>query len=57
MVPDGGAMFQQTGIAELVIICVTGLLSIGLPVAILVFLYLIYSKLKSIEDLLKKKQD
>ena len=46
-------MFPSIGIPELVISCVVGLLSIGLPVAILVLLFMIYNKLKSIEALLK----
>jgi len=46
-------MFPRLGIAELLISCVVGLLSIGLPVAILVLLFMIYNKLKSIEALLK----
>jgi hypothetical protein len=41
------------GVAELLISCAVGLLSIGLPVAILVLLFMIYNKLKSIEALLK----
>jgi hypothetical protein len=47
-------MFPRFGIAELLISCVVGLLSIGLPVAILVLLGMIYGKLKRIEDLLQK---
>jgi hypothetical protein len=48
-------MVPSIGIPELLISCVVGLLSIGLPIAILVFLFLIYNKLKSIEELLKKQ--
>jgi hypothetical protein len=43
------------GLGELFIICVIGLLSVGLPVAVLVLLVLIYRKLESIEILLKNK--
>ena len=46
-------MFPSIGVPELLISCVIGLLSIGLPVAILVLLFMIYNKLKSIEALLK----
>jgi len=48
-------MFPRMGVVELLISCVVGLLSIGLPVAILVSLFMIYNKLKSIEALLKNK--
>jgi hypothetical protein len=41
------------GVVELLISCVVGLLSIGLPVAMLTLLFMIYNKLKSIEALLK----
>jgi hypothetical protein len=44
------------GIPELFVACLVGLLSIGLPIAVLVFLFMIYNKLKAIEDLLKKDQ-
>jgi hypothetical protein len=43
------------GLGELFIICVIGLLSVGLPVAVLVLLVLIYRKLESIEILQKNK--
>lgn len=46
-------MFPRMGAVELLISCVVGLLSIGLPVAVLVLLFMIYNKLKSIEALLK----
>jgi hypothetical protein len=46
-------MFPSIGVPELLITCVVGLLSIGLPVAILVLLFMIYNKLKSIEASLK----
>jgi hypothetical protein len=48
-------MFPSIGVPELLISCVVGLLSIGLPVAVLVLLGMIYSKLKHIEALLQKK--
>jgi hypothetical protein len=47
-------MMQNFGIPELLVSCIAGLLGLGLPVAILVFLFMIYNKLKSIEDLLKR---
>lgn len=48
-------MSPNLGIAEIVILCFGGLIGIALPVAVLVFLYMIYNKLNSIEDLLKKE--
>jgi len=42
------------GFPEILITCIVGLLSIGLPVMMFVFLFMIYNKLKSIEALLKK---
>jgi hypothetical protein len=43
------------GFSELFIVCIAGLFSVGLPVAVLVFLVLIYRKLESIEKILKNK--
>jgi hypothetical protein len=43
------------GMGELFIICIMGSLSVGLPIAVLVLLVLIYRKLESIETLLKNK--
>jgi hypothetical protein len=48
-------MVPRFGIAEVVVSCVVGLFSIGLPVALLVFLYMIYNKVKNIEEMLKKE--
>ena len=48
-------MFPRMGVVEILLSCLFGLISIGLPVAILVFLYIIYNKVKSIEELLKKE--
>lgn len=48
-------MYPRMGVAEILISCLVGLLGLGLPVAMLVFLYMIYNKVKSIEDLLKKE--
>jgi hypothetical protein len=48
-------MYPRFGIAEILITCVVGLFSIGLPVVLLVFLYMIYNKVKAIEELLKKE--
>jgi hypothetical protein len=45
----------QVGTIEIIFSCLFGLLGLGLPVAMLVFLYMIYNKLKSIEELLKKE--
>ena len=47
-------MFPRMGIAEILISCIVGLFSLGIPVAFLVLLYMIYNKLKVIEELLKK---
>lgn len=47
-------MYPRLGVAEIVISCIVGLIGMGLPVAMLVFLYMIYNKVKSIEELLKK---
>jgi len=43
------------GFSELLIVCLVGFFSVGLPVAVLVLLVLIYNKLQSIENLLKNK--
>ncbi len=48
-------MFPRLGVVEVIISCLVGLISIGLPVAVLVLLYMIYNKIKHIEDLLKKE--
>jgi hypothetical protein len=48
-------MQPSIGPVELLISCVIGLLSLGLPVAMLVFLYMIYNKVKAIEEMLKKE--
>ena len=45
----------RLGVVEILVSCFVGLIGIGLPVAILVFLYMIHNKLKSIEELLKKE--
>jgi len=43
------------GFSELFIVCMVGLFGVGLPVAVLVLLVMIYRKLESIETLLKNK--
>jgi len=48
-------MYPNLGVVEIIVSCVVGLIGIGLPVAVLVFLYMIYNKIKSIEELLKKE--
>jgi hypothetical protein len=45
----------RLGLVEILLTCVVGLISVGLPVAMLVFLYMIYNKVKNIEELLKKE--
>jgi hypothetical protein len=48
-------MFPRVGVMEIVLSCIFGVIGIGLPVAILVFLYMIYNKVKTIEEMLKKE--
>jgi hypothetical protein len=48
-------MYPRMGVVEVIISCIFGLIGLGLPVAMLVFLYMIYNKVKSIEELLKKE--
>jgi hypothetical protein len=48
-------MFPRSGLVEVLISCFVGLLGFGLPVAMLIFLYMIYNKIKNIEELLKKR--
>ena len=47
--------FLNFGILEVIISCLAGLLVIGLPIAVLVFLWVIYKKLQGIEETLKKE--
>lgn len=48
-------MSPNFGMVEVVFSCLAGLIGIGLPVVLLVFLYMIYNKVKGIEELLKKQ--
>ena len=48
-------MYPYLGFSEVFILCVIGLFSIGLPVAVLVLLIMIYKKLESMESYLKNK--
>ena len=48
-------MYPRLGAVDILIGCFVGLIGIGLPVAILAFLYMIYNKVKSIEEALKKE--
>ena len=48
-------MQTNIGPIELLISCFIGLLGLGLPIAMLVFLYMIYNKVKSIEEKLNKE--
>lgn len=48
-------MYPRLGVVEVLLSCFAGLVGIGLPVAMLVFLYMIYNKVKNIEELLKKE--
>ena len=48
-------MFPRVGTVEVILSCLFGLIGLGLPVAMLVFLYMIYNKVKSIEEKLNKE--
>jgi len=48
-------VYPRVGVIEVVLSCVVGLIGLGLPVAILVFLYMIYNKVKTIEEMLNKE--
>ena len=48
-------MYPRVGLIEVVLSCAVGLIGLGLPVAILVFLYMIYNKVKTIEEMLNKE--
>ena len=48
-------MFPRVGTVEILLSCLFGLIGLGLPVAILVFLYMIYNKVKAIEEMLNKE--
>jgi hypothetical protein len=49
-------MYPRIGAAELVILCVFGLFNVGLPVALLVLAFMIYDKLKKIEQKLNSEK-
>jgi hypothetical protein len=46
---------MSIGIVELLIVVIVALVGFGIPVAILVLLYKVYTKLKDIEEQLKKQ--
>ena len=48
-------MFPRIGVVEVILSCFIGLIGLGLPVAMLVFLFLIYNKVKAIEEMLRKE--
>jgi hypothetical protein len=48
-------MYPRIGVAEVLLSCLIGLIGVGLPVSMLVLLFMIYNKLKSIEESLKKE--
>ena len=48
-------MYPRLGVVEIILSCFAGLIGLGVPVVMLVFLYMIYNKLKVIEELLKKE--
>lgn len=48
-------MSPRFGVVEVLLSCIFGLIGIGFPVVMLVFLYMIYNKVKSIEEMLKKE--
>jgi hypothetical protein len=49
-------MYPRVGVVEVILSCFVGLIGLGLPVAMLVFLYMIYNKVKAIEEMLKKEE-
>jgi hypothetical protein len=49
-------MYPRLGVVEVILSCFAGLIGLGLPVAMLVFLYMIYNKVKNIEEMLKKEE-
>jgi hypothetical protein len=48
-------MYPRLGVAEVLLSCLIGLIGVGIPVTMLVLLFMIYNKLKSIEGALKKE--
>jgi len=48
-------MYPRLGLIEFLTSCTLALIGIGLPVTILVMLFLLFRKLKDIEGLLKKE--
>ncbi len=44
-------MVPNIGPVEVILSCIFGLVGIGLPIAMLVFLYMIYNKVKAIEEM------
>jgi hypothetical protein len=49
-------MYPRVGVVEVLLSCLFGLIGLGLPVATLIFLYMIYNKVKAIEEMLKKEE-
>ena len=43
-------MAPRLGVVEVIVSCLFSLIGLGLPIAMLIFLYMIYNKVKSIED-------
>jgi len=48
-------VYPRVGVVEVIFSCFAGLIGLGFPVAMLVFLYMIYNKVKAIEEMLKKE--
>lgn len=48
-------MFPHVGGVEIILSCLFGLIGLGFPIVMLVFLYMIYNKVKAIEEMLKKE--
>ena len=48
-------MYPRLGVTEVLLSCLIGLIGVGIPVTMLVLLFMIYNKLKSIEGALKKE--
>lgn len=48
-------MYPSIGIAEIVVLCISGIIVIGIPSAILITVVMLYKKLQNIEEHLKKE--
>ena len=48
-------MYPRIGVAEIVILCFSGIFVIGIPGTLLVLVVMLYKKVQEIENLLKEK--